>query len=110
MVPLWANNYRQGYVNSTVLFYLGMVEEERGNLERAKDYYLTALRSNPRCYDAHNLLGAVLDREGLREEAMAHYIDALRIEPEYAAAQNNLGSGWPAKDDLTRRSPDSPRR
>jgi tetratricopeptide (TPR) repeat protein len=97
---LWANNYRQGYVNSTVLFYLGMVEEERGNLERAKDYYLTALRSNPRCYDAHNLLGAVLDREGRREEAMAHYIDALLIEPEYAAAQNNLGSALARKGRL----------
>jgi tetratricopeptide (TPR) repeat protein len=89
---LWANNYRQGYVNSTVLFNLGMVEETRGNLERAKEYYLAALRSDPQCCDAHNLLGAVLDREGRREEAMAHYIDALRIEPEYPAAQNNLGS------------------
>jgi protein O-mannosyl-transferase len=89
---LWTNNYKEGYVNSTVLFNLGMAEEAQGNLERAKDYYRTALRSNPQCYDAHNLLGAVFDREGQHEEAMAHYLDALRIEPEYASAQNNLGS------------------
>jgi protein O-mannosyl-transferase len=97
---LWANNYEQGYVNSTVLFNLGLVEESRGNLERAKDYYLTALRSNPRCYNAHNLLGAVLDREGRHEEAMAYYVAALRIEPEYAAAQNNLGSALARRGQL----------
>jgi tetratricopeptide (TPR) repeat protein len=66
----------------------------------AKDYYLWALRIDPKCPDAYNLLGAVLDREGRRDEAMAHYIDALRIEPEYAAAQNNLGSALARKGRL----------
>jgi protein O-mannosyl-transferase len=97
---LWANNYRQGYVNSTVIFNLGMVAEARGNLGEAKDYYLWALRIDPKCPDAYNLLGAVLDREGRRDEAMAHYIDALRIEPEYADAQNNLGSALARKGRL----------
>jgi tetratricopeptide (TPR) repeat protein len=89
---LWANNAQQGYVNSTVLYNLGMVAEARGKPGLAKGYYVAALRSDPTCCHAYNLLGAVLDREGQRDEAMAHYIDALRIEPEYAAAQNNVGS------------------
>ena len=97
---LWANNYRQDYVNSTVFFNLGMVEASRGDLERAKDYYRTALHVDPQCYNAHNLLGAVLDREGRHEEAMSHYVEALRIEPEYADAQNNLGSALARKGQL----------
>ena len=89
---LWANNARQGYLNSTVRSYLGMVAEGQGDFEEAKNQYRRALRSDPNCSDAYNLLGAVLDREGRHEEAMAHFLAALRIEPKYAAAQNNVGS------------------
>ena len=64
---------------------------------------LRALRLDPTCYDAHNLLGAVLDREGRHDEAMAHYVDALRIDPEYAAAQNNLGSALARQGRLEKR-------
>jgi protein O-mannosyl-transferase len=89
---MWTNVYAHYRQNPTVLFNMGMVEERRGRLQRAKEYYLMALRNDPLCADAYNLLGAVLDREGRRDEAFAWYREAVRIEPEYAAAQNNLGS------------------
>ncbi len=49
------------------------------------------LAKNPRCWMAHNNLGAALVLLGRIQEAREHYEQSLQINPRNAEAHNNLG-------------------
>jgi tetratricopeptide (TPR) repeat protein len=90
---LWRHVHDHGYPDDvTVLFNLGLNRSLAGDDNAAMEYYVRALRSNPRNPDAHNLLGAALLRQGRFDEAMREVAEAVRLDPRYAAAQNDLGS------------------
>jgi Tfp pilus assembly protein PilF len=77
---------------------LGMVSAERGELEKAAQYFGKALEIRPTYANARkNLAGAehnqgvALARQGKLEEAVTHYRRALKLQPENAEFHYNLG-------------------
>src|SRR6266568_3968155 len=63
-----------------------------GNLEKAEEHYLAAVRLNPNQFpDAHYDYAVVLMKEGKLDEAERVFRKALEIDPSFADAYNNLG-------------------
>ena len=63
-------------------FLAGALEEESGRLERAEEFYRTAIEVDGALSMAHNNLAMVLTKRGRAESAMQHALEALRLEPE----------------------------
>jgi tetratricopeptide (TPR) repeat protein len=57
----------------------------------AETLWRATLATNPRCWMAHNNLGAILFDQGKMEEAAEHVKMALDAFPDYAEARKNLG-------------------
>ena len=62
-----------------------------GLLEEAITCYHEALKTDPRCVEAHNNLGHAYYEQGKLDEASKEYREALRMNPNFASAHNNLG-------------------
>jgi tetratricopeptide (TPR) repeat protein len=73
---------------------LGLVLEDRRQMDEAIGCYEKSLEIRPHQAVAHNNLGAALARLGRFDEAIAHLHKALDIEPDYHKAHNNLGLAW----------------
>ena len=71
-------------INCGTLYY------ERGNLERASEYFLRALALDEENALAHFNLGSVLEEVGEMEEARRHLRQAVRLDPDYSDAHYNL--------------------
>ena len=59
--------------------------------EKAREQYLTAVRSDPSLYPALNDLGVMAAEEGNLGEAKKYFHAALDAESDYAYASHNLG-------------------
>jgi predicted TPR repeat methyltransferase len=70
---------------------LGIVRQDRLELEAATAAYQRAIALDPGHANAHNNLGVVLRAQGRLEEAEAAYRTAIRLHPEHSDAYNNLG-------------------
>jgi tetratricopeptide (TPR) repeat protein len=68
----------------------GTLSYERGNLEKARDYFHRAVKVEPESALAHFNLGSVLDELGEREEARQHLRHAVQLDPHYSDAHYNL--------------------
>lgn len=73
---------------------LGVVLEQRGELEPAISCYRQALRDNPRYLEAHNNLGNVLAAAGNWPEAETEFLSALHLSPANAAVLGNLADNY----------------
>jgi predicted negative regulator of RcsB-dependent stress response len=67
-------------------FYLG-----QGDLAKAADHYLEALRIRPDYADIKINLGTVYIKQGKYEEAIHQFQEALKEKPNAAKAYNNMG-------------------
>lgn len=65
---------------------------EAGRFDDAEKCYRKVLRANPRCTDAHHLLGLVEYQRGRPELALPHINRALAGRPASAAYLNSLGA------------------
>jgi predicted O-linked N-acetylglucosamine transferase (SPINDLY family) len=74
------------------LHLLGVVEAERGHLERGHRLISRALKLNPRSAPAYLDLGNALLALQRPQEALAGYDKALAIKPDFAEALNNRGN------------------
>src|SRR5262249_23308454 len=68
-----------------------------GDLENAKQDYLSALTDDPNNATAHNNLGFLLAQEGDWDEAIRHYNQALRIDPGKSMAMANMALAYVAQ-------------
>lgn len=75
-----------------IVYRLGIVEDARGDYEKAVVHYREALRLKPEYDRAHMNLGADLARLGNREEAMEHFLTAEQLNPKYYRAPYNRGA------------------
>ena len=71
---------------------LGVVLQERGQLDGAVASYRSALKIDPGFVEAHYNLGNVLCELGRLEEAVASYRNALKFNPNLAVIHSNLGA------------------
>jgi predicted TPR repeat methyltransferase len=70
---------------------LGIVLQDRLELDGAIAAYERAILLDPNHANAHNNLGVVLRAKGKIVEAEAAYRAAIRIDPDHSDAYNNLG-------------------
>jgi Flp pilus assembly protein TadD len=70
---------------------LGLIEEQRGNFERAHRDFVKARDLNADLPAPHHALGLLAQREGRDAEAETHYRAALKVDPGFAPARINLG-------------------
>ena len=75
--------------NAVQLTNIGATWHEKGEYEKAADFYAQALRSNPDYAPAHNNLGVVHAKLGRYAEAIACYEEAISLSQDYSAAFNN---------------------
>ncbi|MGC8641928.1 MAG: tetratricopeptide repeat protein [Isosphaeraceae bacterium] len=73
-------------------FFLGLIHQQRGELENAALHYERALRLAPDLAEASNNLGVVFQSQRNHESAEACFREAIRLMPDYAEAYNNLGN------------------
>ena len=90
---------QQNPSNSEVLYLLGSVCYQMGDLGLGKQYLEQSLTLKPDNPFALNNLGLVLAGTRNFGEAMAHYQQALRIKPDYLEAYNNLGNCYQSLHD-----------
>ncbi len=73
---------------------LGAIHERQGNMDRAFDEYLAALKQDPKNVVALTGLGNVSLARGRRLTAAGYYKRALDEEPDNPAVMNNLAHAW----------------
>ena len=83
---------RQDPLSGETRFFLGLIHQQRKDLETAIHHYEHALRLAPDLAEARNNLGVILQSRGRLDEAEACFHEALKLEPDYAEAHNNLGN------------------
>jgi len=64
---------------------------ERGDVTAARDFFLKALRLNPKSVTAHTYMGMLADSAGDLEEAARNFARAVQLDPSSASARNNHG-------------------
>jgi tetratricopeptide (TPR) repeat protein len=85
----WTLGMKVGHAYSA--FQLGVLFEERGDINGSEDAYRAAIRADPNLAVAHNNLGNLVDKQGRKGEAEDAYRAAIRADPNLAAAHSNLG-------------------
>ncbi len=73
------------------LHFLGLVEYQRGEPDKAIDLIRRSIASQPANPAAHNNLGNILKVLDRREEAAGAYLAALDLDNDHADAWNNIG-------------------
>jgi tetratricopeptide (TPR) repeat protein len=76
--------------NHIVLCNLGLIERERGNLDKALDYYLAAVAAEPSFAPAHGELAITYDLLGRFADCERESRAALNIDPDYSPAEHSL--------------------
>ncbi|KAI8876568.1 TPR-like protein [Backusella circina FSU 941] len=70
---------------------LGVLFYGSGDLDKAADCFISALKSRPNDYLLWNRMGATLANQGRGEEAIDAYHKALEIRPSFVRARYNIG-------------------
>ena len=68
----------------------GLIEQKRGNMTLAKEWYIKALRSNNEQAQGYNNLGVIYQQEQQYGRAHDNFQRALKVDPDYTAARYNL--------------------
>jgi Tfp pilus assembly protein PilF len=83
---------------------LGVVEQEKGNVDDAIDKYEQALRFHDNYPEAHYNLGSALLLKGDPDHAIQQCEQALRLQPNEPDAHVVLGNAFMAKNDVDQAS------
>jgi tetratricopeptide (TPR) repeat protein len=88
---LWRRTLARNPEAAMAHYNLGLLLDERDEVEAAIVHYRAGLAVKPDMPDAHNNLARALARRGEFDEAMHHYRESLRIDPAQYLAYYNLG-------------------
>ncbi|KAH0827855.1 hypothetical protein J3R83DRAFT_3481 [Lanmaoa asiatica] len=90
-LTLARQQYDQGVVDADVQVGLGVLFYNKGEYDRAKDCFESALSQRPQDYLLWNRLGSSLSNGNKPEEALGAYREALSLRPTYTRAIYNVG-------------------
>jgi tetratricopeptide (TPR) repeat protein len=76
---------------------LGFAYASKGQLDKAIEQYLTALRLKPDYAEVYSNLARAYASRGQLDKAIEQYLTALRLRPDYAEAHNDLGIAYSSK-------------
>lgn len=79
---------------------LGVVDFDRGDIEKAQAHYVAALREKEDAYEVHNNLGKLLLGGEQVDEAIVHFRRAIEINPKVGRIYSNLGEALERKGQL----------
>lgn len=82
--------YHENPNRAQVIFMLGTLHEEQGNMQRALEYLKQAAQLHPGSADVQYNLGLAYELSGSREEAELHYRKALNLDPKARDAAQAL--------------------
>ncbi|EPQ57198.1 TPR-like protein [Gloeophyllum trabeum ATCC 11539] len=85
------SQHAEGTVDPDVQIGLGVMFYTKGDFERAKDCFESALNMRPEDYLLWNRLGSCLSNGNKPEEALGAYREALSLRPTYTRAIYNVG-------------------
>jgi len=80
--------------NSVLNNNLGLFFLDQGEIDKASNHFLEALRIDPSYSEAHNNLGFSLFKNGRIDEAIKQYSEAIRLEPNFVSPRYNLGDAF----------------
>lgn len=72
---------------------LGIVYNERGEIDKAIEHFQAALKLKPNYAGAHNNLGLAYGKKGMVDKAIEHFQIALKLKPQ-AGTYVNLGIAY----------------
>lgn len=78
--------------NTEALYWLSVLEFERGQYDRSVDLLTHALRLAPGNSLLHYALGAIYIAQARFDEAIQSYRKSIQLKPDFAQAHNNLGN------------------
>jgi tetratricopeptide (TPR) repeat protein len=78
----------------------GMLEDDRGNLAAAEEFYRESLKWDPKSPHGHAALGSVLLRLGKSEEGLDHLRQAVRLDPNFEQGHTLLGKALAARGEF----------
>ncbi|KAG8213924.1 TPR-like protein [Butyriboletus roseoflavus] len=90
-LSLARQQYDQGVIDPDVQVGLGVLFYNKGEYDRAKDCFGSALSQRPQDYLLWNRLGSSLSNGSKPEEALGAYREALSLRPTYTRAIYNVG-------------------
>jgi len=99
-VSLYRHSLQVTSGNYIAHYNLGIILEEKGDLDAAIKEYRDTLAINPNIFEAHNNLGLSFAKKGDLDAAIKEYREALAIKPNYFVARSNLGVSLATKGDL----------
>lgn len=75
---------------------------QKGEHEKAIQYYRKAIDVNPHVFNLYNSIGVSLSLNGQKEEAALMLLKAIELNPEHPMAYYNLGSLYYEKGDVNK--------
>ena len=84
-----------------VLFTLGSIEKREGHYPQAEEFYLKAVRQNPKFGEAFSNLGNTYLAQKKIDQAVDSYQEAIRLRPDKASYYYNLYRAYSQQDFLS---------
>ena len=97
-ISLWEDVVKKSPKKAKGYNTLGNAYYDKGQIDTAISYYLSALKVQPHHAKVYYNLGNAYYGKGLIDNAIGHYQAAIRINPWYADAHNNLGIAYASKE------------
>ncbi|MFA5251012.1 MAG: tetratricopeptide repeat protein [Phycisphaerae bacterium] len=89
---LWQDTLKKNPNSLLAHANMGVLEDNRGNIEQAIRHYYRAIEIYPDDFVMHYNLGNIFKSQGKFEEAVVYYLKAIQFKPNYASAHNNLAN------------------
>lgn len=86
---LWTDTLRKNPAAYMAHTNLGIIMQQRGDVDGALAHYQTALQLKPDLFNAHYNAAIALDSKGLLLDAGRHYEKALDLRPDFANGHFN---------------------
>lgn len=79
---------------ANALYFLGLIESQRGSLDKAKEYWRQAIKTGPSLAEVYFELGVAYNKDKRWEKSVRVLREAIRLRPEMPAAHYQLARAY----------------